>query len=109
VAIRLIKHRPVPGRAWADLLRDLLKFPALVRHRTMPGRAPYVARTGTVGIVRYTFLTKSYGARHFTLVDYVTYDHLMFAAFSARTCRYKIKLFQISMHLCTRYTYILEF
>ena len=45
-------HRPVPGRASADLLRDIWKFPALVRHRTMPGRAPYDARMGTVGIVR---------------------------------------------------------
>jgi len=39
VAVRLIKHRPVPGWASADLLRDLLMFLALVRHRTMSGRA----------------------------------------------------------------------
>jgi len=31
-------HCPVPGRASADLLRDFLKFPALVRHRTMPAK-----------------------------------------------------------------------
>jgi len=48
-------HRPVPGRASADLLRDYFKFLSLVRHRTMPGRAPYGTRTGTVGIVRYEF------------------------------------------------------
>jgi len=29
--------------------------PGTVRHRTMPGRAPYGARTDTVGIVRYKF------------------------------------------------------
>jgi len=39
VAVWLIKHRPVPGRASADLLSDFWKFLALVRHRTMPGRA----------------------------------------------------------------------
>jgi len=55
VAVRLIKHRPVPGRASDDLLRDIWKFPALVRHRTIPDRAPYGARTGTVRIVRYNF------------------------------------------------------
>ena len=48
-------HRPVPGRASADSIRYVLKFLALVRHRTMPGRAPYGARTGTVGIVRFEF------------------------------------------------------
>jgi len=53
----------VPGRASDDLLRDIWKFTALVRHRTMPGRAPYGARTGTVGIVRYKLKNKSSGAR----------------------------------------------
>jgi len=51
-------HRPVPGRASANLLRDFFKFQALVRHCTMPGRSPYGARTGTVGIVRYISQTK---------------------------------------------------
>ena len=41
MAVRLIKHRPVPGRASADLLRDFLMFLALVRQRMMSGRAPY--------------------------------------------------------------------
>ena len=52
------KHRPVPGRASADLLRDFRKFLVLFRHRTMPGRAPYGARTVAVQIVQFKCLTK---------------------------------------------------
>jgi len=37
------RHRPVPRKAMADLLRDFLKFLALVRHHTMSGRAPGIS------------------------------------------------------------------
>ena len=40
VAVRLIKHQLVPGRASADLLKDFRKFLALFKKRTMPGRPP---------------------------------------------------------------------
>jgi len=36
VTVRLVKHRPVPGRASADLYRDFRKFLALFTHRTSP-------------------------------------------------------------------------
>ena len=62
VAVRLIKHRPVPRRHQqvprrpsADLFRDFLKFLALVRHRSMTGRAPYGSQTVSVGILRFKF------------------------------------------------------
>jgi len=45
----------VVARASADLLRDFLKFLALVRHRTMLGRVPYGAPTVPVGIVLFQF------------------------------------------------------
>jgi len=51
VAVRLIKHRPVPERASADLYRDFRKFLALFTHHTMPGREPYGAQTIAVEIV----------------------------------------------------------
>jgi len=43
VAVQLIKHRPVPRWASADLLRDFFNFLALVRHLTMSDRAPGIS------------------------------------------------------------------
>jgi len=62
VAVRLIKHWPVPRRASAELLRDFFKFLALVRHRTMPGPAPYGARTITVELYDLNSKQRSSGA-----------------------------------------------
>ena len=60
VEVRLIKHRPVTGRASADLLRDIRKSLAYVRHRTMPdwvpGRSPLESHD-------LNFQQKSSGAR----------------------------------------------
>jgi len=51
VAVWLIKHRPVPRRASADLLSDFFNFLALVKHRTMTVRCvktPAGRRPGTL-------------------------------------------------------------
>ena len=37
--VLLIKHRSVPGRAFANVLRDCLKFLELCRYRTVNGRS----------------------------------------------------------------------
>ena len=55
VAVRLIKHRSVPGPTSVNLLRDFQKFLVLFRHRTMPDQALYSARTVAVEIVRFMF------------------------------------------------------
>jgi len=63
VAVRLIKHRPVPGRALVDLYRDFRKFLAFFTHRTMPGRAPYGALTVALKSYDLNIKPKSCGAR----------------------------------------------
>ena len=60
MAVRRIKHRPVPGRASTDLLRDFFNV-----HRTVPGRCHFTLNNFTkrrTGAVEFLVVPKLHRA-----------------------------------------------